>query len=118
MKNVYYSGSIGSWCKIEFCDSTANPLNAGKLFINGQEVKSIVIPNSITEIKDYAFIGCNSLTSITIPSSVKSIGRDAFNGCDNLTRINFKGTKAQWYSISAIAGLYGDYTVYCTDGQI
>lgn len=48
----------------------------------------IVIPNSVTNIGDYAFMLCKGLTSITIPNSVTSIGEGAFYGCDGLTSIN------------------------------
>ena len=40
--------------------------------------KNTVIPNSVTSIGDFAFLGCYELTSITIPNSVTSIGNGAF----------------------------------------
>ena len=46
-----------------------------------------IIPNSVTSIGDYTFIGCTGLTSITIPQSVTSIGSYAFDGCSGLTSI-------------------------------
>lgn len=48
---------------------------------------SIVIPNSVTNIGDYAFSNCLGLTSVTIPNSVTSIGRDAFRNCKSLTSV-------------------------------
>jgi hypothetical protein len=42
------------------------------------------IPDSVTEIGDYAFYGCDSLTSITIPDSVTTIGWWAFQYCTSL----------------------------------
>ena len=39
-----------------------------------------VIPNSVTDIGNYAFAGCSGLKSITIPNSVISIGFNAFGG--------------------------------------
>ena len=49
---------------------------------------SINIPDSVTSIGDYAFSGCSGLNSVTIPNSVTSIGEYAFNGCSGLTAIN------------------------------
>ena len=49
--------------------------------------KTTVIPNSVTSIGRYAFVGCSGLTSITIPSSVISIDWGAFYGCSGLTSI-------------------------------
>jgi hypothetical protein len=48
---------------------------------------SFTIPNSVTNIEEYAFVSCYSLTSITIPNSVSSIGLDAFAGCTSLTSV-------------------------------
>ena len=79
---------IAAWCKIKFGDFGANPLNnAGKLYVNGQLITDLIIPNSVTSIGNYAFGGCSSLTSIEIPNSVTSIGNSAFSGCTGLTSI-------------------------------
>ncbi len=80
--------SIESLCKISFENYSANPLYYAKhLYINGQEVIDLVIPNSVTSIGDYAFYRCSGLTSVTIPSSVTIIGSQAFSGCSNLTSV-------------------------------
>ena len=50
--------------------------------------KNYIIPNSVTNIGDNAFYGCQSLTNINIPNSVTSIGNDAFGRCYSLTSIN------------------------------
>ena len=82
--------SIESLCKIEFGGSNANPLEYAKhLYIDGQEVTDVVIPNSVTSIGIYAFYNCTNLTSITIPESVTSIGSYAFTDCTGLTRAEF-----------------------------
>ena len=77
--------SIESLCTIEFANNTANPLyNAKHLYIDGQEVTDLVIPNSVTSIGEYAFLNCTSLTSVTIPNSVTSIGKYAFCDCEGV----------------------------------
>ncbi|MBR5821287.1 MAG: leucine-rich repeat protein [Alistipes sp.] len=48
------------------------------------------IPDSVTTIGDYAFIGCSSLTSITIPDSVTTIRWRAFEYCSSLTSVYCK----------------------------
>ena len=79
---------LSAWCKIDFYHSYSNPLYyAKKLNLNGTEIKDLVIPNDITEIKNYAFYNCSGLTSITIPNSVTSIGNYAFCKCSGLTEV-------------------------------
>ena len=72
---------------------------ADKVDYLGLGLKSVVIPNGITEIGDSAFSG-NQLTSVTIPSSVTSIGSAAFVINPNLTKIvNKTGKSFDWNSI-------------------
>ena len=74
--------SIEAWCGIAFDGYYANPLYyAKKLYLNGTLVTDLVIPDTVTEIKDFAFYNCSSLSSITIPSSVTSIRECAFTSC-------------------------------------
>lgn len=79
---------LAAWCKIKFKHKTANPLRyAYHLYLNGQEVKDLIIPDSVTTIGDYAFNCCYKLTSVTIPDSVTTIGDEAFYYCPNLTSV-------------------------------
>ena len=85
-----------SWCKITFANSLANPLYyAKKLYLNGELLTGLIIPDSIKEIKNYAFYGCSGLTSITIPNSVTSIGNYAFYDCDGLTSVIFNAENCE-----------------------
>ena len=60
---------IAAWCNIGFVSNTSNPLcYAHHLYMNGEEVKDLVIPNSVTSIGNYAFCNCSGLTSVTIPN--------------------------------------------------
>lgn len=79
---------IAAWCKIDFTDSTSNPLSGADLYSDEKtKITDLVIPNSVTSINDYAFDGCSGLTSVTIPNSVTSIGKEAFEGCSGLTSV-------------------------------
>ena len=79
---------IAAWCKISFDYFSSNPLNyAQHLFLNGSEVKDLIIPNSVTSIGERAFYYCKGLTSVKIPNSVTSIGKEAFHGCFKLTTV-------------------------------
>ena len=56
-------------------------------FSNCTELTSVTIPDSVTNIEYEAFSGCTSLTSVTIPDSVTSISNFAFHDCTGLTSI-------------------------------
>ena len=56
-------------------------------FIGCRALTSLVIPDSVTNIGDYAFSGCRSLTSLVIPDSVTNIGDYAFEGCGSLSSL-------------------------------
>ena len=61
-----YTGNVASWCNIKFGNSSANPMsNSHNFYINDQEIKNLVIPNTVDTIHDYAFYGCSSLVSVT-----------------------------------------------------
>lgn len=46
-----------------------------------------VIPNSVTEIGEYAFRSCSGLYSVIIPNSVTKIGANAFRSCSVLQSV-------------------------------
>ena len=80
---------LEAWCKVAFMDSYSNPLRyAHHLFLNGEEIKELVIPNTVTSIGDWAFYCCNGLYSVTIPNSVTSIGIYAFSYCEGLSSVS------------------------------
>ena len=58
-----------------------------KAFLKCVYLTYIKIPDSVTSIGKEAFYGCSGLTSIEIPNSVTSIGEEAFYGCSGLTSI-------------------------------
>ena len=56
-------------------------------FFGCKNLKNILIPDSVTSIGSLAFYGCKNLKSITIPNSVTSVGNDAFEDCTGLTSV-------------------------------
>ena len=52
-----------------------------------QGCANTVIPDSVTEIGNWAFDACKRLKSITIPKSVNKIGVSVFFWCDELTSV-------------------------------
>ena len=66
----------------------------------------------MTIIGDAAFRGCKKLTSVVIPDSVTTIREYAFSYCENLKTVNYKGTAEQWKKISI--GLGNEYLTNAT----
>ena len=85
-----------------------NPLQfADHLYLNGVEIKDLVVPNTITSINEFAFYGFDGLTSVTISSSVTSIGGCAFSKCSGLTSVTIPNSVTsigQW-AFSGCSGL-------------
>lgn len=82
--NAVHISDLESWCKIEFKDPFEY---AHHLYLNGEEIKDLVIPSSVTSIESYAFQYCSYLTSVTIPNSVTDIGDYSFFFCNKITSI-------------------------------
>lgn len=80
--------SIEHLCCISFGYSISNPTGYAKhLYINGQEVSNLIIPEGITRIGRETFLCCEYLNTITIPYSVTEIGEYAFQQCIGLTTV-------------------------------
>lgn len=78
---------IEAWCEISF-ESNSNPIRyASHVYLNGEELKDLIIPNGVTSISNTAFGGIETLNSVTIPNGLTEIGNNAFSGCINLKSI-------------------------------
>ena len=94
---------IAAWCNNTFHES----LSFEKyLYMNDEEIKELVIPNTATSIADEAFYKCTGLTSVIIPNSVNTIGRSAFSNCSGVTSVTIDN------GVTSI----GDYAFYSCEG--
>ena len=56
-------------------------------------LNTVVFNNdNLTEIGDYAFLGCSSLSSIALPQNLTTIGFEAFTGCTSLKEVTIPST--------------------------
>lgn len=56
----------------------------------GEDNRKVVIPDTVTEIGDYAFVNNSEITELEIPGSVKRIGSYAFANCVNLRSVKIE----------------------------
>ena len=139
--------SIESWLMINFANYSSHPnefVTNCHLFIGNEELTTITIPGSVTNIGErafanftsfeniiiqegvtsigtYAFSSCRSLTSIKIPNSITNIGSYAIHGCSKLEKISFLQTRNTVVAFPADGLGYvasgKEPTVYCYQGS-
>ena len=98
--NSVYTKSIEKWLEIEFKDAFSNPLvYADNLYVDGKAVNSVIVPETITHIGDFAFYG-SSISHIILHSKIESIGSYAFSKCNKLNAIYYSGSASDWLKIS------------------
>lgn len=76
-----YIEDLSAWCNIEGLYNLNSPGHSDKeLYVNGNLVRDLNIPNSVTSVADYAFYNYagNNFRSLTIPNTIKSVGKYAF----------------------------------------
>lgn len=121
LDNLYIS-DVAAWCNINFVNKFSNPsYYAQNLLLNGSIVKELVIPDTVTSIKEYAFIQSSGLTSVVVPDSVTSIGRGAFRGCNKLESISLPFVGASKKTTGKYTDVFGyifDYDSSSSSGTV
>ena len=84
-------------------------------FLGNQNLKNVILPDSVKAIGNGAFSGCSALTSVTIGENVKSIGIYAFFNCLSLKSIKLSDTTTE-IGDSAFGYYYENDTFKTVDG--
>ncbi len=130
-------GRVGLYAKQIITDSAQSKIiyNGDYIFYNDNGsyyllgykgmATELVLPDKINGnnygIYPSAFNDWQLLKSVTIPDSIQRIGVNTFYYCRSLTIFIFNGSKEQWNKIEKETGWdeeTGNYTIYCTDGEI
>ena len=82
-----FSGSIIIPEEVSYMSKLFKVTSIGDWAFDGENISSVNIPNTITNIGEYAFCENRKLTSLYIPKSVIKIGFAAFSECSGLTSI-------------------------------
>lgn len=92
-------------------------IGEGPWMSDNTSLSSIVLPDSVIEIRTSAFEGCAELKSIVIPAGVKKIGLGAFRNCRKLKTLTFLGSKVR-IDDDAFANCTSLTGVAMTDGSV
>ena len=103
LEEVHIS-DLSAWCRVMIYNSYANPIAYGNtLYLNGEIVTDLVIPNDISTIRQYTFDYCTSIVSVTLHNKVSKIEYGAFSCCTFIEEVN----------VSESLESIGDYAFYC-----
>ena len=75
-------------------------------FVGLSSLTSVVLPDTVKNIEDRAFLNCTNLNSINLPTNLQQIGASAFSGCAKLERIDIPDSVTE-ISASAFSICYG-----------
>lgn len=90
------NGTISDWpASIEYVQIGERVEYIPRYFLSGTNIKSVIIPDSVTEIGYEAFQGCKQLESLTIGRSVKTMGH--FSGCHNIKSLTWNAVNLDYY---------------------
>ena len=85
-------------------------------FANCNNLKTVIIPDSVQKIGEGAFFRCENLEKIVIPYSVDAIEDTAFRGCENLKEVYIESKPIKELGWGIFYGCSHDLTVYyCSD---
>lgn len=88
--SAVHISSLEQWCNINFPHKRCNPLcNGAYLYVDGEKIVDLVIPNTISTIPDFSFEG-SAIKSVTFSENVSSIGTYAFSDCRSLETVIIK----------------------------
>ena len=121
------NGAFSS-CKIRSLTLPNTPRLAEGVFQYCTDLEEVRIEEGRTGIPSFTFNLCDKLARVYLPHSTKALPAHCLSNCESLAEIHYNGTKEEWLAIdidplwltcySTSTDTTGDFTVYCTDGEI
>lgn len=72
----------------------------------------VELPNSVTNITDFAFSSCIELVNLNLPVNLKKIGNSAFDGCTKLQKLEWpEGVTVGMFAFRNCKSWQGTFTV-------
>lgn len=90
-------------------------------FLYNCGVKSVVFPEGMTLIRDYAISECQRLETITIPSTITKFSDNyvcdcVFAKCNNLKTVNYNAKNATGYLVTLFYSIQSDFSINFGEG--
>ncbi len=99
--SIFYECS--SLTSVQWNVTKCNDFNYDSRPFNGcEQITSFTFGDNVEHIPAYLCYGMSKLTSITIPNSVTSIGYYAFMGCSSLTSVQWNAKKCSDFSSGTV----------------
>ena len=89
----------GSGLKSILIPDQVTQIDAGA-FAHCESLQGVVLSSNLDILENEMFYGDSNLLSVTIPDSVTRIGSSVFYGCGESMNIYYQGSKEQWNRIS------------------
>lgn len=104
---------LAKWLNISYDTTESNPLLiAHHLYLNGTEVTHLVVPSSITTLRQDALHGGSSITELTIHDSFTAFAANSMNDCTSIQRVNIPSVDV-WVGIT-----FGASPFYFTSNEL
>ena len=96
---------LAAWCSIAFGNEEANPLyEAENLYLNGELVETLEIPEGVTVIQPNVFRGATCIQRVALPKGLKGVAANAFYGCRKIQEVFYAGSEAEWNALPIATG--------------
>lgn len=102
--------SVEKLCSIQLGNYMSAPTtNGASLYINGELVEEIEIPETIKQINNFTFYNCRKVTKVSFHENVESIGNQAFYGCTDCSLYDFSMMGSKIPSLSSSNAFGGNH---------
>lgn len=132
LKEIHIS-NLSAWCEMSFYDALDDagdsPFHyADELYLNGELITDLVVPEDVTEIGAHVFEGYEKLRSVVLHNGIDAIHKSAFFNCCNLTDIElseniyyigpFAFDRTPWYENKPDGEVYAGKHFYKYKGEM
>lgn len=86
LQSVYIT-DLKAWCNIQGNSGISLHWD---LYLNGEQLTDLIIPDGVTTISSYRFRGCSSIVSLKLPKAVAAVERSAFESCEKIENVSIE----------------------------